>query len=151
MLPAHLSNYELQFAQVVPRSSRPAAMSGSSNEVLAITMEQARNECTMVELSQEAAKSLAQLWRWLRWRTMLLWILIPGVFLFSWTTETFHRRWLLIAYVSAWLTSFVFVRRRARTWPCPFCGKPVLQRRDFYSNFSSECLHCGKSLKPSLV
>lgn len=106
----------------------------------------------MVELSQEAAKSLAQLQRLLKWRTILLAVLIPGGFLVGWATNAFHTRWLLLAYISSWLMSFVLVRQRIRYWPCPFCGKPVLKRGAFqYYDFTSMCLHCHRSLRSQSV
>ena len=32
-------------------------------------------------------------------------------------------------------------------WPCPNCGKPLMQKAWFHNDFSSKCLHCGLSLK----
>jgi len=106
----------------------------------------------MVELSQEASKSLAQLRQWLKWRNLLLAALLPGGLLVGWVTNVFDIRWLLLAYISAWLVCFVIVRQRVRYWPCPFCRKPVLKKGPFQPfDFTSKCLHCHRNLKPSSV
>jgi hypothetical protein len=100
----------------------------------------------MIELTQESRKSLAQLQLLLRWRNTLLWVIVPGAFLAGWASNAFHSNWLLLSYVCAWVIAFAVIRQRVRTWPCPFCGEPVLKRADFYGNFGSTCLYCRRSL-----
>jgi hypothetical protein len=96
----------------------------------------------------ESDLGLVGLNRWRLVRNWLIWGFLPGVLLISnLFLRVSHFRYSFFIVVAAWVIGIAYAGRRVRLWPCPNCGKPVMQKGWFHNDFSSKCLHCGLSLR----
>jgi hypothetical protein len=92
--------------------------------------------------------ALVGLNRWRLVRNWLIWGFLPGVLLISnLFLRVSHFRYSFFIVVAAWVVGTAYAGRRVRLWPCPNCGKPVMQKGWFHNDFSSKCLHCELSLR----
>lgn len=99
-------------------------------------------------IMSESDLGLSRLKRWRLIRNWLTWGFLPGVLLISdLFLRVSHSQYSLLFVVAAWMVGLAYSARRVRLWPCPSCGKPLMQKGWFHNDFSSKCLHCGLSLK----
>jgi predicted RNA-binding Zn-ribbon protein involved in translation (DUF1610 family) len=92
--------------------------------------------------------ALSNLKRLRRFRNWLIWGFLPGVLLISnLAGRVTHVAYSFFIVCAVWMIGIAYSVRRVRLWPCPNCGKPILQKGWFHNDFSSKCLHCGFSLK----
>jgi len=90
---------------------------------------------------------LAELKYWRRIRNWSMWTFLPGTFLVS--NVVFRLTHVGISFLVVcviWFFAIGYSGRRVRRWPCPNCGKMVMQNGWFHHDFSSKCLHCGLAL-----
>ena len=105
----------------------------------------------MTNMGEDVVRKMGDLKRWRSTRNWLIWGFVPGILLLSRVfSYVLNPGWSFLFCVALWFGLIAFVGHRVRNWPCPFCGEPVMQKGWFHNDFSSKCLHCGKSLKPKL-
>jgi hypothetical protein len=101
-------------------------------------------------MTSESDLALVRLKRWRLLRNWLIWGFLPGILVLSdllmWVTDLKYSALIVIV---VWMIGTVYSARRVQLWPCPNCGKPVMKKGWFHNDFSSKCLHCGLSLKPT--
>jgi hypothetical protein len=86
----------------------------------------------------EGDLGLVGLNRWRLVRNWLVWGFLPGVLLISnLFLRVSHFRYSFFIVVAGWVIGIAYAGRRVRLWPCPNCGKPVMQKGWFHNDFSS--------------
>jgi hypothetical protein len=72
--------------------------------------------------------ALSNLKRLRHFRNWLIWGFLPGVLLISnLVGRVTHLAYSFFIVCALWMIGIAYSVRRVRLWPCPNCGKPIMQ------------------------